>query len=107
MTGTVNIGGIDVEMTANAATPYRFKQAFGLDFFQLSTEDLSDAQAVETYQKLGYIMAMQAKGADMSKLNEETFFAWLEQFDGNAMIEALTGVAAIYAGNTKQSVNPK
>ena len=107
MTGTVNIGGIDVEMTANAATPFRFKQAFGLDFFQMSTEDLTDAMAVETYQRLGYIMAMQAAGADMTKLNEETFFTWLEQFDGNAMIEALTEVAAIYAGNVKQNVTPK
>lgn len=107
MTGTVNIGGIDVEMTANAATPFRFKQCFGLDFFQMSTETLTDAEAVDTYQRLSYIMAMQATNADLSKLNEEGFFKWLEQFDSTAMIEAMPDVAAIYAGNAQQIVSPK
>ena len=107
MTGKTNIGGIEIELKANAATPFRFKQAFGLDFFQISTEDLTDAQAVDTYQRLAYIMAMQAEGADMSKLNEDTFLAWLEQFDAQAMIEGLTDVASIYAGNTVQTVSPK
>ena len=34
MYGTVTIGGKDVEMVANAASPYRFKQIFREDFLK-------------------------------------------------------------------------
>ena len=115
MRGTITIAGIEVDMVANAATPYRFKQVFGQDFFLLSRKmadetdpEVSDAAASDTFIKLGYIMAMQAKGEKMDKLNSDTFLAWLEGFDeANALLEAISEIAAIYRGQERGTISPK
>lgn len=105
MTGKVNIGGVEVGMTANAATPFRFKQIFGEDFFQLTTKGLDDAASVDTFIKIGFCMAMQYEGK--TKATEEDFYDWLAGFETNALIEALGDVANLYAGTEKTSVDPK
>lgn len=115
MRGIITIAGTDVEMVANAATPYRFKQVFGQDFFLLSRRmadetdpEVSDATASDTFIKLGYIMAMQASGEKMDKLNNDTFMEWLEGFDNaNALLEAISSIAELYQGQAAGSINPK
>ena len=64
-------------------------------------------KAAEVFVKLAYIMAMQASGQDMSKLNEDTFLAWLEGFEANAMFESIDAIAAVYAGNEQVTADPK
>jgi hypothetical protein len=53
-------------------------------------------------------MAMQAKGEKMDKLNSDTFLAWLEGFDeANALLEAISEIAAIYRGQERGTISPK
>lgn len=107
MFGVVNIGGKDVEMLANAATPYRFNQVFKDDFLQRATSG-NEAAQVDLFIKVGFIMAKQAeKKTDISKLNVESFYKWLEDFEPTAMTEAVTEIANIYSGNTVNQATPK
>lgn len=103
----VMIGDKEVEMVANAATPFRFKQIFHEDFLQLTSTQNNDGAAAGIIIQLAYVMAMQAAGKDMKKLNEETFMAWLEEFEPNAMVEALGDVMDVYSGTAKTAASPK
>lgn len=104
---TVTIGGKQVEMLANAATPYRYSQVFHDDFMQEITTDVTDAKATNLFTRLGYIMAMQAAKSDMAKLNVESFIAWLEQFGPQDVVEALQDIAAVYSGTAGTESDPK
>lgn len=107
MFGKVTIGKHEVEMAANAATPFRFTQIFGDDFMSEITTDLTDAKATTVFTRLAYVMACQAEKKDMSKCNEDTFVRWLEQFEFQDFVGALPEIAAIYAGTAKTNSDPK
>lgn len=69
-------------------------------------------ESYEVTQKLAYIMAAQAaaeKPSDMSRISEETFFKWLEQFEPHEIEAASEEIMDIYQGNVAKDpeVNPK
>jgi hypothetical protein len=68
---------------------------------------LEDAEAAEVGAQLAYIMAMQGAKADMTKLNEDAFYAWLEGFGPNDIMMALGEVMELYNGNPATTVSPK
>lgn len=103
----VTIGNQEVEMVANAATPFRYNQIFKEDFLKLASETKADASAAGTFIRLAYVMAMQAAKKDMAKLNEDSFLNWLEQFETNDLFNALNEITEVYAGNEKTSTSPK
>ena len=106
MYGKVMIGNKEVEMLANAATPYRYQTIFKEDFFsRLNGEVKFDLHDI--WAKMGYVMAMQAQKADMSKLNMDTFLAWLEGFETSAVFNAANDIGDIYNGTQETSVDPK
>jgi hypothetical protein len=107
MYAEIMIGGKAVPMEANAATPFRFKQIFHRDFLALAAKGLEDAEAAELGTQLAYVMAMQGAKADMTKVNEESFFSWLDGFEANDIIIVLDQVMGLYNGNAKASVEPK
>jgi hypothetical protein len=107
MFAEIQIGAEMVPMEANAATPFRFKQVFKRDFLALASKGLEDAEAAEVGAQLAYIMAMQGAKADMTKLNEDAFYAWLEGFGPNDIMMALGEVMELYNGNTATTVSPK
>ena len=108
MFGIVQIGGKDIEMVANAASPYRFKQIFREDFLKRAIEtNGNDAESVDLFVKMGFIMAKQAEKADFSKINEDTFLAWLEDFEPSDAQMAAGEIANIYMGNTETKSTPK
>lgn len=106
MKGTVKIGSIDVGMTANAASPYFFKQIFGQDFFRESQKDDFDP---EIFQKMAFVMAMQdaKKTSEMLKLNQEAYVEWLVQFDPMDFMDASTDIATFYTAQKKTTSTPK
>lgn len=106
MFGTVKIGDKEVEMTGNAATPYRFKQVFHEDYLKKVTGK-EEAEPADFFAKLGFIMAMQAEKKDMSKLNEESFFRWLEAFEPSDVFSAADAIADLYAQNEETASDPK
>lgn len=106
MFNTVKIGDHEVEMTANAATPYRYQQIFHEDYLKKITgKEKTDPH--DFFVKMGFVMAMQAAKKDMSKLNEESFFEWLEQFGVSDAFAAADQIADVFNGNAAGDVDPK
>ena len=104
----IKIGEKDVEMVANAATPYRFKQIFRKDYFRYTvSEDRDGAEDMDVMARMAYIMAMQAAKADMAKLNEDTFLEWMEQFGVMDVIGAVADIMDMINGNSAEKSTPK
>ena len=104
---TLTIEGREIGFTANAATPFRFKQVFKKDLFAVFTDaERAEKEGFEAVAELAYIMARQAEKADMGKLNEEDFMSWLEDFGPMAFAEAAEDVLNIYTDSAKSTANP-
>lgn len=106
MFGTVKIGSKEIELLGNAATPYRYQQIFHEDYLKKVT-GAEETDPNDFFAKIGYVMAMQAAKKDLTKLNEETFYKWLEQFDPSDVFSAAGDIADVYNGNNKEDVSPK
>lgn len=116
MYAKVMIGGKETAMLANAASPYLFKQIFHEDFLLITrkmTEEkdqaVSDATASDVFMRMGYVMAMQAEHmpAELSKLNWDTFYDWLGEFEPNAVLMAIGDIANVYRGQENMTSVPK
>lgn len=103
----VIIGEKEVELSANAATPFRFKQVFQKDLFSVfANEANAETEGLETVSQLAYIMAKQAEKADMNKLNQEEFLSWLEEFGPMDFANSAEEILNVYMGSTISSANP-
>lgn len=109
MFGVVKIGDREIEMAANAATAIRYGQVFhGEDLLVYFGRGFkSSTESIYVAEKLGYIMAMSAAKADMNKLSEEGFYAWLETFDQFDMVDASADIVKFYMGNEQTLSTPK
>lgn len=107
MIKTLTIDGKELEFAANAATPFRYKQIFHRDLFQiLANEEKAETEGVEAVTQLAYVMVRNAEGADMNKLNEDDFITWLEGFSGMAFINAAEDILSVYMDSTHGSATP-
>lgn len=107
MHGVVKIGSVEVGMTANAASPYLYKQIFHTDFLQETQKKDLDTSI---FAQMGFIMAKQAetdKISELLKLNESAYIEWLIQFEPLALIEAANDIMNLYMGQTVTSSVPK
>lgn len=102
--------GQALDLSANAATPFRFKMTFGTDLLMIlskgtSEENLGSIGA--TVAQLAYVMNMQAKKRT-DELSEDHFFEWLEQFD-DPMTFTLKAkdIISFYYQNVKTSSKSK
>ena len=104
---TLNIDGKEVEFSANAATPFRYRQIFHKDLLSiLGNEEKAQNEGVEAVTELAFIMAKQAEKADMGKLNEEMFFEWLEGFGSMAFVNNAEDILNIYMESTETTSMP-
>lgn len=105
MIRNIVIDGQSVPMLATGATPYRYKSVFREDLMRLLMESGKDGAEGDTsfIAKLAYIMAKQAEGADMARLNEDTFLAWLDQFEPLSVPLAGEEIMDLYAGSSAQT----
>ena len=103
----LTIDGKELEMVANAATPFRFKQIFGRDLLQVFTnEKRAESEGVEAVTQLAFVMTKQAEKTDMAKVNEAMFLEWLEDFGPMAFIEASEEILNLYMNSTKGTATP-
>lgn len=109
MYGKINIGEKEVEMLANAATPYYYNQVFHEDFFEQSQDmnENTSGMTVGVFTKIAFIMAKQAEKKDMSKVNEGQFMKWLGDFEPMDLPNAIPDIVDLYMGNTKGTASPK
>ena len=104
---TLNIDGKEIEFSANAATPFRYRQIFHKDLLSiLGNEEKAQNEGVEAVTELAFIMAKQAEKADMGKLNEEMFFEWLEGFGSMAFVNNAEDILNIYMESTETTSMP-
>ena len=104
---TLNIDGREIEFSANAATPFRYRQIFHKDLLSiLGNEEKAQNEGVEAVTELAFIMAKQAEKADMGKLNEEMFFEWLEGFGSMAFVNNAEDILNIYMESTETTSMP-
>ena len=103
----VTIDGNELEFTANAATPFRYKQVFKSDLFAvLGNEERAEEEGAEVVMRLAYIMHNQAQKADMNKLNEEDFINWLEGFSAMAFVDSAEDIINAYMDSTVGTATP-
>lgn len=105
----ISIGkGRKLALKSNGLTPLYYKQTFGRDLLQMLTED-DEALTIasDKIPELAYIMAKQAEGADMTKLNQEEFLKWLETFEPLDMTMNSTAIANVYISDSLPSVDAK
>lgn len=106
MYGKITIGGKEVELVANAATPYRYQQIFHEDYLKKVTGK-EEADPNDFFTKIGFVMAMQAAKKDLSKVNVETFYKWLEEFEPSEVFAAAGDIADVFNGEAAGTVDPK
>ena len=99
----IKIGEKSIPMKATASTALRFRHVFGGDLmteFQKVEQDTG--LGIPTLQQLGFIMACAADPEkDMSKLNEELYMDWLDNFEPLDFADAAEDIVNLYVGNTK------
>lgn len=107
----IQIGNKTVGMEGNASIPYRYNQIFhDGDFFKKfagQAKDGGEGEAIDLYIRLGFIMAKAAEKADMSKLNMDSFMAWVGEFESLDLMNAVGEIASVYLGQKDQNAVPK
>lgn len=103
----------DFEFVSNGMTQYRYRQLTGRDLTKDATKLINDNAGVaddadfSVSDKLAYIMNMSAVKADMSKINIDSFYEWIEQFDSSNSINIMGDIIGIYFGTKKSTSKPK
>lgn len=103
----------DFEFVSNGMTQYRYRQLTGRDLTKDATKLINDRAEVaddadfSVSDKLAYIMNMSAVKADMSKINIDSFYEWIEQFDSSNSINIMGDIIGIYFGTKKSTSEPK
>ena len=104
----IQIGEKTIGLKATASTTYRFKQVFKRDILKVMMDTSGAQQAEEDdVMRLAYIMAMSARGEDMSKLNEDSYIGWLDQFDPMDLFIAQEDIMEVFQGNRKTEETQK
>lgn len=103
----------DFEFVSNGMTQYRYRQLTGRDLTKDATKLINDQNTLgddadfSVSDKLAYIMNMAAIKADMNKINIDSFYEWIEQFDSSNSIEIMGDIIGIYFGTKKSTSEPK
>lgn len=102
----------EFEFVANGMTQYRYRQLTKHDLTKdmsslINGSELGDNADFTIVDKLAYIMNMSAVKADMNKLNEESFFEWIEQFDSSNSLLITGDVIQLYFGNKASTSESK
>lgn len=107
MNGVITLGGKEIGVTANAATPIFYSQLFHDDFINETNETRKkDQYNVESFGKLAFIMNCQAKAENRKQLQEmltfDNYMEFLEGIDDPMAIP--NAAAAIYEFYSNQKV---
>ena len=112
MIETIIIGNKSIEMRADGATPFLYKQAFGKDLIKIfadAMEGADTAVASEMASELGFVMAQQAKSPDPLNVNlsKGEFMKWLSQFEPLDLATSSIDIINLYIGTYKTDSTAK
>lgn len=103
----------EFEFVSNGMTQYRYRQLTGRDLMKDVTKLIDDRQQLgneadtSVSDKLAYIMNMSAIKADMNKINTDTFYEWIEQFDSSNALHIMGDIISAYFGTKKSTSEQK
>jgi len=104
----IKIGQASVPMSANGATPIRYRMVFNKDLIsEFQKVENNYAIAIDTISELAFIMAKAGEKADMDKLNQNAYVAWLEQFEPFDITNAADAIVDLYMGSSQTSSEVK
>lgn len=104
----IKIGQASVPMSANGATPIRYRMVFGKDLIsEFQNVESNYAVALDTISELAFIMAQAGAKADMDKLNKNVYVGWLEQFEPFDITNAADAIVDLYMGNAQTTSEVK
>ncbi len=114
MIKSINIGGQDLLLASNGATPIRFKQIFKQDlmvaFSKIDTKEVDGAESLELTEKLAFIMNKQATIKDKKEwtsISYDDFIEFTEGFEVFALAEAAEEIMNVYLGQAAGDSKPK
>ncbi len=117
MRGTVKIGERDVDMLANAASPFIYKKIFHKDFLMTVGTNYVDADGkqktdVDTnaITEMAFVMHMQTVKTFKEILDTVTvddFGAWVSEFEALDFAMAMAEIMGLYYQQQKTTVSPK
>lgn len=112
MIKTIEIDGKRIEFKATASTPRVYRQAFGRDIYldltslydAISKDEPMSVEALETYENISFVMAMQAEGKEIKRENvEKDMENWLDQFSTFSIYQVVPQIMELWRLNTEQS----
>lgn len=104
----IKIGQASVPMSANGATPIRYRMVFGKDLIsEFQKIEGNYAIAMDTISELAFIMAKAGEKADMDKLNQNAYVTWLEQFEPFDITNASEEIIDLYMTNSQTASEVK
>ena len=110
MFNLVQVGDKTVPMLSMASTDVYFRHIFHEDPIAIQSKGPSEAEAIDMFMRLGFVMAKYAETKDrkeMLKLNEDSFMDWLDKFERNDLINALPDAQKTYDGQMLASADSK
>jgi len=110
----VNVGGQELLLASNGATPIRFKMVFKQDlmvtFNKINKDEMDGAESIELTEKLAFIMNKQATIKDKKEwasLTFDNFIEFTEGFDVFSLAEAAGEIMNVYLGEASGESVPK
>ena len=112
MEKTIIIDGRELKFKATASTPRVYRQAFGRDIYldltslydAISKNEPMSVEALETYENISFVMAMQGEGKEIRRENvEKDMENWLDQFSTFSIYQVVPQIMELWRLNTEQS----
>lgn len=103
MYNVIKVGEKDVPMLSMASVDIYYRNIFHEDAIKLQTKVQDEGDIVNFVMRMGFVMAKFAELKDrkeMSKLNEDAFLDWLDQFERSDYLNALVDVRMTYEGQS-------
>ena len=104
MRDKITINDREIEMAANAASPFIYQKIFHEDFETI-------AKDVNAWRKMCFVMAKQAELGEVElyngKLTETDCLIWLMDFDPMDFADLLNFAADLYSRQQKTKSTPK
>lgn len=110
MYNVVKIGDVDVPMLSMASVDNYYRNIFREDPLKVQIEAKDAADSINFIIRMSFVMAKFAELKDrkeMLKLNEDSFYDWLDQFERNDLITALPDAQKTYEGQMLSSADAK
>lgn len=105
MERTILIGGGEVHLRANAATPIYYRNMFHDDLLAHLGEEESGGTRTEVLMRLCFVEHMQAmhEPKDLRRIGEEQFLAWLEHFEWSDLVDAGAQAVEVWTGQSEST----